>query len=137
MSIVDRLVAYGEIVEEIDMEKTRLYARRHTAYAASTANFSAAPSGGEPGDRVGNGATAITEIEAHIRELVAHAAIEFATIEETMVTLTAREKTVIRVRYFDRAGWDGVADVLGCTVRGAQYIHDRAIRKMEEKENGR
>lgn len=136
MGIEERLVAYGEIVEEIDMEKTRLYARRRTAYAASTAGFEASPSGGDPGDRVGNSAVAITDIEVHIRELVSRAAVELAVIEEAMMPLTAVEKTVIRVRYFDRQRWEMVADVLGTSVRGARYIHDRAIQKMGGEEHG-
>lgn len=136
MGIVERLVAYGETVEEIEMEKTRLYARRRTAYAASAANFDSAPAGGAPGDRVGNSAVAITDIETHIRELVARAAVELAELEEDMDCLTAMEKTVIRVRYFDRTRWELCADILGVSVRGAKYIHDRAIQKMEGEERG-
>lgn len=136
MGIVERLVAYGETVEEIEMEKTRLYARRRTAYAASTANFDSASAGGAPGDRVGSSAVAITDIETHIRELVARAAVELAGLEEDMDCLTAMEKTVIRVRYFDRTRWELCADILGVSVRGAKYIHDRAIQKMEGEERG-
>lgn len=135
MGIQERFAAYGDLVDEIELEQTRLYAKRRRGYAPS----SPGAGGGSPmpGDRSGNAAAAIVDIEAHIRGLAARAAVEYATLDEIMTCLTATEKTMMRVRYFDRGGWELCADVLGVSVRGAQYIHDRAIKKMEVADDDR
>ena len=127
-----RFELYADLLEDIHLQQVRLYARRQSASAPSSPSWDGMPGGaGVPGDRVGNAASAAVDLEREIAALVDTAAAEKHVLEGLIAELSAREKAVIRLHYFDRFDWDTVADTVCMSDRGARGLCQRAFDKLE------
>ncbi len=56
-------------------------------------------------------------------------------IEKGIEGLDPLERYAIRLRYFERLGWVGVAAKIGCSDRQAARVIDTAIAKLGREEN--
>ena len=87
------------------------------------------------GDRVGGAAVKAAELERRIHTLDNQCRAEIRALEGRMACLRPREKSVLRLRYFDRRTWETVAEIAGLSERGAREICRRALEKMEQRGN--
>lgn len=131
-----RFERYADLLEDIRLRQVRLYARRQSASAPSAPSWDSLPGGsGVPGDRVGNAASAAVDMEREIERLRDDARNRRQELERAMEPLCAREKNVLRARYFDGGGrvltWQEVADIVFLSEKGAQGVASRAFEKME------
>lgn len=121
-------------LEELYTERVRFYALKRTSGALSSPSWENRSGGGEPGDRVGTAAVKLAELERRIHALDNQCRAEIRVLEGRMACLRAREKSVLRLRYFDRRTWEAVAEIAGLSERGAREICRRAMEKMEKTE---
>ena len=123
-------------LEELYTEHIRFYALKQTSGAPSSpmGAWETGSGGGEPGDRVGTAAVKLAELERRIHALDSQCRAEIRVLEGRMACLRAREKSVLRLRYFDRRTWEVVAEIAGLSERGAREICRRAMEKMEKME---
>lgn len=134
METRERFERLSDHLEELYTERVRLYALRKTSGAPSSPSWENKSGGGMVGDRVGGAAVKAAELERRIHTLDNQCRAEIRVLEGRMTCLRAREKSVLRLRYFDRRKWETVAEIVGLSERGAREICRRALEKMEKME---
>lgn len=134
MGTRERFERLADHLEELYTERVRFYALKQTSGAPSSPSWETGSGGGEPGDRVGTAAVKLAELERRIHALEDRCRAEIRVLEGRMACLRAREKSVLRLRYFDRRKWEAVAEIAGLSERGAREICRRAMEKMEKTE---
>lgn len=136
MGTRERFERLADHLEELYTERVRFYALKRTSGAPSSpaGAWETGSGGGEPGDRVGTAAVKLAELERRIHALEDRCRAEIRVLEGRMACLRAREKSVLRLRYFDRHKWETVAEIAGLSERGTRAICRRAMEKMEKME---
>lgn len=112
--IKDRLADYTAMLRDIDNQIERLDRMAMTMTAPPGPDMTGMPRGsGTPTDRTGMMVARKLELEEQIKESIAEERRENAAIERMIRKLDhPDERAVIRLRYFDRAGWDEIAGAL-------------------------
>lgn len=112
--IKERLGKYTRLLREIDNQYERLGRMEMTMAGPPAPDMSGMPHGsGTPTDRTGMMVLRKIELEEQIEESIAEERKERAAIEAMIQQLeNPDERAVIRLRYFDRADWDGICAVL-------------------------
>ena len=112
--IKDRLAAYTAMLRDIDNQLERLDRMEMTMASPPGPDLTGMPRGsGTPSDRTGMMVERKMEIEEQIDRLKAEEKQERNAIEGLILQLSdPDERAVIRLRYFDRADWDGICAVL-------------------------
>lgn len=112
--IKDRLADYTAMLRDIDNQIERLDHMTLTMAAPPGSDMTGMPRGsGTPTDRTGMMVARKLELEEQIKESIAEERWENAAIERMIRKLdNPDERAVIRLRYFDRAGWDEIAGAL-------------------------
>ena len=112
--IKDRLADYTAMLRDIDNQIERLDRMTLTMAAPPGPDMTGMPRGsGTPTDRTGMMVARKLELEEQIKESIAEERRENAAIERMIRKLdNPDERAVIRLRYFDRAGWDEIAGAL-------------------------
>lgn len=112
--IKDRLADYTAMLRDIDNQIERLDRMTLTMAAPPGPDMTGMPRGsGTPTDRIGMMVARKLELEEQIKESIAEERWENAAIERMIRKLdNPDERAVIRLRYFDRAGWDEIAGAL-------------------------
>ena len=112
--IKERLGKYTRLLREIDNQYERL-GRMEISMAAPTGpDITGMPRGsGTPTDRTGMMVLRKMELEEQIEERLAEEREERAALEAMIRQVeNPDERAVLRLRYFDRADWDGICAVL-------------------------
>lgn len=112
--IKGRLADYTAMLRDIDNQIERLDRMVMTMAAPPGPDMTGMPRGsGTPTDRTGMMVARKLELEEQIKESIAEERRENAAIERMIRKLDhPDERAVIRLRYFDRAGWDEIAGAL-------------------------
>lgn len=112
--IKDRLADYTAMLRDIDNQIERLDRMTLTMADPPGPDMTGMPRGsGTPTDRTGMMVARKLELEEQIKESIAEERRENAAIERMIRKLdNPDERAVIRLRYFDRAGWDEIAGAL-------------------------
>lgn len=112
--IKDRLAAYTAMLRDIDNQLERLNRIEMTMASPPGPDLTGMPRGsGTPSDRTGMMVERKMELEEQIDRLKAEEKQERNAIEGLILQLSdPDERAVIRLRYFDRADWDGICAVL-------------------------
>ena len=112
--IKERLGKYTRLLREIDNQYERLGRMEISMAAPPGPDMTGMPRGsGTPTDRTGMMVLRKMELEEQIKETITEEQKERASIE-AMIQQVKRpdERAVLRLRYFDRADWDGICAVL-------------------------
>lgn len=112
--IKERLGEYTRLLREIDNQYERLGLMEMTMAAPPGSSMTGMPRGsGTPSDRTGLMVMRKMELEEQIKETITEEQKERASIE-AMIQQVKRpdERAVLRLRYFDRADWDGICAAL-------------------------
>ena len=112
--IKERLGEYTRLLREIDNQYERLGLMEMTMAAPPGPSMTGMPRGsGTPSDRTGLTVMRKMELEEQIKETITEEQKERASIE-AMIQQVKRpdERAVLRLRYFDRADWDGICAAL-------------------------
>ena len=112
--IKERLGKYTRLLREIDNQYERLGLMEMTMAAPPGSSMTGMPRGsGAPSDRTGLTVMRKMELEEQIKETITEEQKERASIE-AMIQQVKRhdERAVLRLRYFDRADWDGICAAL-------------------------
>lgn len=109
-----RLQRYTAMLRDIDNQLERLDRMESTMTSASSSNLSGMPkSPGVKTDRTAMLVIRKMELEEKIKRTVKKERAENAAIEAMIEQLEKPdERAVVRLRYFDRAEWDGITSVL-------------------------
>jgi hypothetical protein len=109
-----RLQRYTAMLRDIDNQLERLDRMEATMTAPPGPDLSGMPRGsGTPTDRTGMMVIRKIELEEKIKRTLKKERAENAAIEAMIEQLEKPdERAVIRLRYFDRAEWDGITSVL-------------------------
>ena len=112
--IKDRLAAYTAMLRDIDNQLERLDRMEMTMASPPGPDLTGMPRGsGTPSDRTGMMVERKMELEEQIKETIAEEQKERASIEAMIQRVKhPDERAVLRLRYFDRADWDGICAVL-------------------------
>lgn len=112
--IKDRLAAYTAILRDIDNQLERLDRMEMTMASPPGPDLTGMPRGsGTPSDRTGMMVERKIELEEQIEERLAEEREERAALEAMIRQVeNPDERAVLRLRYFDRADWDGICAVL-------------------------
>ena len=112
--IKERLGEYTRLLREIDNQYERLGRMEMTMAAPPEPDMTGMPRGsGTPTDRTGMMVLRKMELEEQIKETIAEEQKERASIEAMIQRVKhPDERAVLRLRYFDRADWDGICAVL-------------------------
>ena len=112
--IKERLGKYTRLLREIDNQYERLGRMEISMAAPPGPDMTGMPRGsGTPTDRTGMMVERKMELEEQIDRLKAEEKQERNAIEDLILQLSdPDERAVIRLRYFDRADWDGICAVL-------------------------
>ena len=137
--IAERFHQYTDLGREIDKQLCRLEEMEASVGNTGAGSFgSIGRAAGTHADRTGRLAAALATLKEEIRDLIAEETSERRELEKLLNArtdagrlLTADEKAVLRVRYFDALPWEQAAEVLAMSDRGARNIHNRAMEKLE------
>lgn len=112
--IKERLGKYTRLLREIDNQYERLGRMEISMAAPPGPDMTGMPRGsGTPTDRTGMMVLRKMELEEQIEERLAEEREERAAIEAMIRQVeNPDERAVLRLRYFDRADWDGICAVL-------------------------
>lgn len=112
--IKERLGEYTRLLREIDNQYERLGRMEMTMAAPPGPSMTGMPRGsGTPSDRTGLMVMRKMELEEQIKETIAEEQKERASIEAMIQRVKhPDERAVLRLRYFDRADWDGICAAL-------------------------
>ena len=112
--IKDRLAAYTAMLRDIDNQLERLGRMEISMAAPPGPDMTGMPRGsGTPTDRTGMMVLRKMELEEQIEERLAEEREERAALEAMIRQVeNPDERAVLRLRYFDRADWDGICAVL-------------------------
>lgn len=112
--IKDRLAAYTAMLRDIDNQLERLDRMEMTMASPPGPDLTGMPRGsGTPSDRTGMMVLRKMELEEQIKECLAEEREERAALEAMIRQVeNPDERAVLRLRYFDRADWDGICAVL-------------------------
>lgn len=112
--IKDRLAAYTAMLRDIDNQLERLDRMEMTMASPPGPDLTGMPRGsGTPSDRTGMMVLRKMELEEQIEERLAEEREERAALEAMIRQVeNPDERAVLRLRYFDRADWDGICAVL-------------------------
>ena len=112
--IKERLGEYTRLLREIDNQYERLGLMEMTMAAPPGLSMTGMPRGsGTPSDRTGLMVMRKMELEEQIKETIAEEQKERASIEALIQRVKhPDERAVLRLRYFDRADWDGICAAL-------------------------
>lgn len=112
--IKDRLADYTAMLRDIDNQIERLDRMTLTMAAPPGSDMTGMPRGsGTPTDRTGMMVARKLELEEQIKESIAEEREERAALEAMIRQVeNPDERAVLRLRYFDRADWDGICAVL-------------------------
>ena len=112
--VKDLLRRYTAMLRNIDNQYARLDRLAVKIEAPPGPDLTGMPRGqGTPTDRTGMMVARKLELEEQIKESIAEERRENAAIERMIRKLdNPDERAVIRLRYFDRAGWDEIAGAL-------------------------
>lgn len=112
--IKDRLAAYTAMLRDIDNQLERLDRMEMTMASPPGPDLTGMPRGsGTPSDRTGMMVERKMELEEQIKERLAEEREERAALEAMIRQVeNPDERAVLRLRYFDRADWDGICAVL-------------------------
>nr|UWI09082.1 MAG: Protein of unknown function (DUF722) [Bacteriophage sp.] len=112
--IKERLRKYTRLLREIDNQYERLGRMEISMAAPPGPDMTGMPRGsGTPTDRTGMMVLRKMELEEQIEERLAEEREERAALEAMIRQVeNPDERAVLRLRYFDRADWDGICAVL-------------------------
>nr|UVY64828.1 MAG: Protein of unknown function (DUF722) [Bacteriophage sp.] len=112
--IKDRLAAYTAMLRDVDNQLERLGRMEISMAAPPGPDMTGMPRGsGTPTDRTGMMVLRKMELEEQIEERLAEEREERAALEAMIRQVeNPDERAVLRLRYFDRADWDGICAVL-------------------------
>lgn len=112
--IKDRLAAYTAMLRDIDNQLERLDRMEMAMASPPGPDLTGMPRGsGTPSDRTGMMVERKMELEEQIEEQLAEEREERAALEAMIRQVeNPDERAVLRLRYFDRADWDGICAVL-------------------------
>lgn len=112
--IKERLGKYTRLLREIDNQYERLGRMEISMAAPPGPDMTGMPRGsGTPTDRTGMMVLRKMELEEQIEERLAEEREERAALEAMIRQMeNPDERAVLRLRYFDRADWDGICAVL-------------------------
>lgn len=112
--IKERLGKYTRLLREIDNQYERLGRMEISMVAPPGPDMTGMPRGsGTPTDRTGMMVLRKMELEEQIEERLAEEREERAALEAMIRQVeNPDERAVLRLRYFDRADWDGICAVL-------------------------
>lgn len=112
--IKERLGKYTRLLREIDNQYDRLGRMEISMAAPPGPDMTGMPRGsGTPSDRTGMMVLRKLELEEQIKERLTEEREERAALEAMIRQVeNPDERAVLRLRYFDRADWDGVCAVL-------------------------
>lgn len=112
--IKERLGRYTNLLREIDNQYERLGRMEISMAAPPGSDMTGMPRGsGAPSDRTGMMVQRKIELEEQIKERLAEERAERTAIEAMIRQVeNPDERAVLRLRYFDRADWDGICAVL-------------------------
>lgn len=112
--IKERLGEYTRLLREIDNQYERLGLMEMTMAAPPGSSMTGMPRGsGTPSDRTGMMVLRKMELEEQIEERLAEEREERAALEAMIRQVeNPDERAVLRLRYFDRADWDGICAAL-------------------------
>ena len=131
--IKKRLRAVWYCQRRIDRNNERLQRLRSKAEKMTT-SFSDAPGGSGPGDRVGEYAALIIDMETAILQ---DSKDMWQTIKETEILIGTlddyQERLVLQLRYCDCRPWLDIALSLNYDVRTIYRIHGRALMNLVTK----
>jgi RNA polymerase sigma factor (sigma-70 family) len=74
------------------------------------------------------------ELEAKYKETVEALTAQMAEIEDAIQVLEPRERTIIRLHYFQGYTWEQVAVETGYTWRHVHRLHGKALEKLQNEE---
>ena len=129
------------MAKEIDAQSLRL-----AELEAAAGNHGAAPFGnighsaGTAADPTGRLAGRIADLKAHLRELTdkerreeraLNAILRTKTDEYGTLLLSARERAIIQMRYFDGLTWEQAAELIGMSDKGAKLAFRRGLDKLD------
>lgn len=112
--IKERFGKYTRLLREIDNQYERLGRMEISMAAPPGPDMTGMPRGsGTPTDRTGMMVLRKMELEEQIEERLAEEREERAALEAMIRQVeNPDERAVLRLRYFDRADWDGICAVL-------------------------
>lgn len=112
--IKERLGKYTRLLREIDNQYERLGRMEISMAAPPGPDMTGMPRGsGTPTDRTGMMVLRKMELEEQIKERLTEEREERAALEAMIRQVeNPDERAVLRLRYFDRADWDGICAVL-------------------------
>lgn len=143
MTAKQRFQNYIDLIEEIENQNERLLRLAESMSTPRASRLDGMPRAGRSADRIGSAITKKEALEANLKDAVAAAEQEYHELERAVCKLRrARERMVIRLRYFDRCTWPEVTeamygaredfdDRLESYTRRAQRIHGDALVALD------
>jgi len=130
-TIKERLKEYTAMLREIDNQIERLERMEVIMTSPSGPNLSGMPrSSGNTSDRVAMQVARKMELEETIREAIEKEQQEREAIEQMIQRIKKPdERAVIRLRYFDRAGWPEICEILFAEAEDFTENTDNYMRK--------
>ena len=130
-----QLRAYKYLRLERDKLAQQLANLEETIYSPKAQSLNGMP-------RNGSGALCPTEnlalkhmeLEAKYKETVEKLTDQMAEIERAIEPLDPRERTIIRLHYFQGLTWEEVAVEMGYTWRHVHRLHGKALEKLQDEE---
>ena len=131
-----QLREYKGLRQERDKLKRQVEKLEAIVYGTKGQNFDGMPRGGSGNnehiiDRRGD---ELEELRNFYKAKVAELSAKMTEIEKAIEPLDPRERTIIRLHYFQGYTWEEVAVEMGYTWRHVHRLHGKALEKLQGEE---
>lgn len=131
------LKAYKTLRQERDKLAQQIEELEVVLYGPKSQKLDGMPHNGGGGQGSGmNLADKHMELERLYNEKIAELTDKLAEIEEAITPLEPRERTLIRLHYFQGLTWEQVAVKMNYSWRQVHRLHGKALEKLQQLQQG-
>ena len=131
MTVKEYLNQARNMDELIKSNKAELERLRELSTCISSPAAGGTSRGNAPGDRVGNIATRIADLEAQIQQDIDYYITVKSDIHNAIERITNRdERLLLRMRYIDGMTWEQIAEKMHYSVSGIYKLHKKSINRF-------
>ena len=124
---IERMNDLDKMIQQLERKRRELRERRMSI----TASISDMPKSHSEADRMAEYVAALDEIDREYAEIIAEHEQLYVRYARAISSLMHRERRVLYLRYHECFKWEKIARIIHYSVNGAQYIHDKALKKIE------
>lgn len=124
---LERINDLDLMIKQLERKRDELRERRMSI----TVTISDTPRSHSERDKMAEYMAELDEVEREYAGILAEHERLYVRYARAISSLRHRERRVLYLRYHECLKWEKIARIIHYSVNGAQYIHDKALKKIE------